>query len=411
MSNIDPAKLTNILTLTFILLLLILISLLGIFFFLKFYGKYKRTSKEKGTRNLGENNQETKSDVKQITKSYTKDSIEDFLEFDTIEDNMIVQKDHMRYLMAVECQGINYDLMSNAEKVAVEEGFLQFLNTLRHPIQIYIQTRTVNLSDSIEQYSKKVNEIKNKLEAMRENYLSKKASISYSTEEEERDLYEITKQTNLYEYAKDILRDTERTSLNKNILSKKYYIIIPCYPADIETGKFDKEELKNLAFSELYTKAQSVIRTLAACDVIGRIMNSEDLVDLLYVAYNRDESEIYGIDKAMRAGFYELYTTAPDVMDKKMRELRRRVEQQALTLANEKVVQAKTEKQKQVEELQEQFEETVTQRASQILTENEQYLGKKLTKRAKELVEQKGGEEDDKKQVSTTRRKKQATKK
>ena len=54
--------------------------------------------------------------------------------------------------MAIECQGVNYDLMSQIEKVSVEEGFQQFLNTLRHPIQIYIQTRTVNLENSISTY-------------------------------------------------------------------------------------------------------------------------------------------------------------------------------------------------------------------------------------------------------------------
>ena len=30
-----------------------------------------------------------------------------------------------------------------AEKIGVEEGFVQFLNTLRYPIQLYTQTRTV----------------------------------------------------------------------------------------------------------------------------------------------------------------------------------------------------------------------------------------------------------------------------
>ena len=78
-------------------------------------------------------------------KEYTKESIMDFMEFEKIEDNMIVQKKGKRFLMAIECQGVNYDLMSRVEKVAVEEGFQQFLNTLTHQIQIYIQTRSVNL--------------------------------------------------------------------------------------------------------------------------------------------------------------------------------------------------------------------------------------------------------------------------
>ena len=42
------------------------------------------------------------------------------------------------------------------------------------------------------------------------------------------------------------------------------------------------------------------------------------LVDLLYVAYNRDEAEVFSVDRAIRSGYEELYTTAPDILDKKM---------------------------------------------------------------------------------------------
>ena len=65
---------------------------------------------------------------------------------------MIIQKNQTRFLMVVECQGVNYDLMSGVEKNSVEEGFVQFLNSLRNPIQIYIQTRSINLENSLETY-------------------------------------------------------------------------------------------------------------------------------------------------------------------------------------------------------------------------------------------------------------------
>lgn len=97
-------------------------------------------------------------------------------------------------------------------------------------------------------------------------------SGEYPKEELEKEFYEVTKQTNLYEYGKDIVANTERMSLNKNVLSKKYYIIIPYYPEDLGNSAFDKEEIKNLAFQELYTKSQSIIRTLAGCEV-GRKNN------------------------------------------------------------------------------------------------------------------------------------------
>ena len=108
------------------------------------------------------------------TRGYNKQSITKFMEFDKIEDNMIVQKNGNRYLMVVECQGVNYDLMSSMEQTAVEEGFLQFLNSLRYPIQIYVQTRTVNLENSIENYKRRVDEIEGILRRKEAEYESER---------------------------------------------------------------------------------------------------------------------------------------------------------------------------------------------------------------------------------------------
>lgn len=322
------------------------------------------------------------------TRGYNKQSITKFMEFDKIEDNMIIQKNGNRYLMVVECQGVNYDLMSETEKMSIEEGFLQFLNTLRHPIQIYVQTRTVNLNESLEGYRKKLEEVEDDLENKRNQYLKNLQSGEYSKEELEREFYEVTKQTNLYEYGKDIILNTEKMSLNKNVLNKKYYIIIPYYPDELGNGAFDKEEIKNLAFSELYTKSQSIIRTLSACEVSGKIMTSEELIDLLYVAYNRDEAEVFSVDRAIRSGYEELYTTAPDILDKKMELLDKEVEKRALTLINEKVTQVRSRKQQEIEEKEANFGEIIRRRAEALLRQNASYIGKDTTKEAIEMIQE-----------------------
>ena len=147
------------------------------------------------------------------------------MEFDKIDDNMIIQKDGKRFLMVIECQGINYDLMSGLEKNSVEQGFLQFLNTLRYPIQIYVQTRTVNLGSSINTYKERVDEISKQYAAKQMEYNQKARSGQYSEKELSKEKYELIRQKNLYEYGVDIINNTERLSLNKNILSKHYYII------------------------------------------------------------------------------------------------------------------------------------------------------------------------------------------
>ena len=86
-------------------------------------------------------------------------SIYQFMEFDSISNNMIIRKNRTHYTMVIQCNGVNYDLMSEAEKISVEEGFVQFLNILRFPIQLYVQTRSLNLRDIIEEYKKRVDAI------------------------------------------------------------------------------------------------------------------------------------------------------------------------------------------------------------------------------------------------------------
>lgn len=321
-------------------------------------------------------------------KSYSTESVFDFMEFDKIEDNMIITKNGVKYIMVVECQGVNYDLMSQVEKNSVEEGFIQFLNTLRHPVQIYTQTRTINLEGSIQTYRAKVEEIENELEKEKRKYQQMLNSDEYTDEELKAAFFELTKTTNLYEYGKDIIYTTEKMSLNKNVLNQKYYVVIPYYSDELGENDFDQKEITSLAFSELYTRAQSVIRTLGVCGVNGRILDSNSLADLLYVAYNRDDAEVYGIDKAIQAGYDELYSTAPDVLDKKMKALNEKIEQEAFEKANEKVLEAKSDKEKALEKKEESMDDLIAQMAKLIIDQNKNAVGKDIAQSAIEKINQ-----------------------
>ena len=365
-------------TIVLTIILIVMIILLGVLCILYFKSKNKKADKTETTQMQ---NSSTKSTAKTV-KNYSTESVFDFMEFDKVEDNMICTKNGAKYVMVVECQGVNYDLMSEVEKNAVEEGFIQFLNTLRHPIQIYTQTRTINLESSIQTYRNKVKEIEENLEKEKNKYDQMVASGRYTQEQLNAEFYELTKATNLYEYGKDIIYTTERMSLNKNVLNQKYYIVIPYYPEELGENNFDKQEIKNLAFSELYTRAQSIIRTLSVCGVNGRVLDSNSLVDLLYVAYNRDDAEIYGVDKAMKAGYDELYSTAPDVIDKKMKTLDEQIEKAAFEKANQKVAEAKSEKQKALEQKQESQEDLISQLAALIIEQNKTIVGEDVAANA-----------------------------
>ena len=397
MSSQSTPQLIQMLICILIVIIIAVFALVGFLVYLYF--------KEKNTR---ENKEKISPDVEK-TNTQNKQSIFNFMDFDTVRDNMIIQKKGTRYLMVVECQGINYDLMSGVEKTSVEEGFVQFLNTLRHPVQIYIQTRSINLESSLAVYREKVREVEMKLRNMQMQYEQMRESGEYTDEQLKKAFFELTKQSNLYEYGKSILQDTEKMSLNKNILNKKYYMIIPYHSAEAGNDNLDKAELEGIAFSELYTRAQSLIRSISTCGVRGKILKSNELIELLYMAYNRDEAETFGLDKAIKAGFDEMYSTAPNVLKKKMVELDKAIEENAIKLANEKVEQAKTELEKQIEEKEYNMEDLIEKMAKMIIQDNEPYLGTELTEKAIEKVDgvntKEGGKIDGKKKTTRGRKK------
>ena len=389
----------TLLTCTLIGMIVLLIVLVCIYIWIKIKSK-KEEELSKGKISIN------KKEQAEIKKEYNKQSIFKFMEFDSIRDNMIVQKDGKRFLMIIECQGINFDLMSGLEKNSVEQGFLQFLNTLRSPIQIYVQTRTVNLDGSINSYKDRINSISKQYRDKQIEYRNKVNSGRYTQEQLNREKYELTRQKNLYEYSVDIVNNTERLSLNKNILSKHYYIIVPHYVEENPDVHYAKDEVANITFSDLYTKAQTIINSLAVCGVTGKILDSSELAELLYVAYNRDESEIFNLRKALNSGFDDLYITAPDVYENRIKELDNKIREEAMIKANKVAYEAieETEKQRMARKKENELDNLINEMVKSIIKENQEALGKEVVDKAVEIVDEKekkskekiGGEKNEK---------------
>ncbi len=342
-----------------------------------------------------------------IEQNYDIKSVFDFIEFDKVEDNMIVQKNGKRFIMVVKCQGINYDLMSGIEKTSVEQGFIQYLNTLRYPVQIYVQTRTVDLGSSINTYKDKVRVLGDDLAKKEFQYNQNVRSGFISEDELKRQRLEVIKSRNLYEYGLDIVSNTEKMSLNRNILSKQYYIVIPYYPEEANSTDYAKEEISNAAFSELYTRAQSTISLLAVCGINGKILDSFELANLLYMAYNRDEAEVYDLEKAINSGFDEMYVTAPNILDKRMKELDKLIEQEAIKKANEKILEVReqSEKEKALKEKEKEFSNLIAKMSKLILENNRGILGKEVTEKAKEKIDEESKEKEGDADVQKQRQK------
>ena len=379
-------QISNFLTISLVVLVSVFFVLLVILLVLMLKERNQSKSKHTGNNGIPEENKNVKKDIE-----YTKNSIFSFMEFDKIEDNMIIKKNGRQFIMVIECQGVNYDLMSGLEKNSVEQGFLQFLNTLRYPIQLYIQTRTVNLGSSINRYNTRINSIRNEYMRKQMEYNSMINTGEYTAREINNARFELVKAQNLYEYGLDIVNNTEKMNLNKNILKKHYYVVISYVPEDNTNTGYDAEEIKSMAFSDLYTKAQALISSLGVCDVAGKVLDSEELAELLYIAYNRDESETYQLDNALRAGVDELYSTAKNVLDKRMEEIDAEINAQANIKANDAAVEAmmNQDRARRVKQREERMDQLIDEMAKNLLDENEQILGEDVVEEAKKIVSQK----------------------
>ena len=370
-----------------VLLVFVVIALFIVFIVLKKKEKESNNSQEEL---IESSTQPTTTSKTKLAKEYEKKSIFDFMEFETVKDNMIIQKGGKKFLMAIECKGVNYDLMSEVEKAATEQGFSAFLNTLREPIQIYIQTRTINLEKNIANYKDRVDRLRDDIELKEFKLKEYEARPNINPKILKEKQFELLREKNLYSYGADIVTDTKKMSLNKNVLKKKYYIIIKYFyePSDMgEVGLLSDEEVRETAFSNLYTKAASLVRVLSGIGVIGKVLNSFELVELLYNAYNRDDSEVFSVEKALEAGYDEIYIDAENVIDKKIMALNNEAPQRAKEAAQKAIDQVLDERSQELKEIEENIDDIVAELAKQILADEATKIPQDIKNEAIEKID------------------------
>ena len=339
-------------------------------------------------------------------KAQTVGSIKKFMEFDDIVDNMIVRKNRQQYVMVIKCKGVNYDLLSEAEKISVENGFTQFLNTLRFPVQLYIQTRSLNLKDTVDFYTSKVEGMKQEIDNI--DIQIKKAKLSGDINLQERLEFDKRRKMNVLEYGADITDYIGKMSLNKNVLQQNTYVVVSYYTSEIggDLSNYSKQEIDNMCFNELYIRTQAVIRGLANAEVYGKMLDSEELAELLYIAYNRDDAEILQLRKALDAEYDSFYSTAPDIMQKKIQKLQAEVEEEAISLATESMLEAD-----RLLMMQRRKKKMVKERAVEIVEDYRDQMEKDLYLETKKQISEYDTSEDNKPTVELEKPKRTRKKK
>lgn len=378
----------------FIVFIMILLVIFYIYLMKPKAEKIKKESEEELIEDKTQREKKIEPNYGKYTGNLTRESIFEFMEFDEIVDNMIVRKNGNQYIMILQCNGVNYDLMSEQEKISVEEGFVQFLNTLRFPIQLYIQSRTLNLRDIIDEYKSRIDNLTIEIDKI--DTKIEQAKIMGNKALKEKLEFEKRRKINILEYGVSITDYVEKLSSNKNVLQQRTYVVVSYYSAEIGGGleRYSKEEIYNMCFAELYTRCQNIASALGNSQITCSILDSEELAELLYIAYNRDEAELLQLSKALDAQYDSLYSSGKDVIKKKQEKLDQEINIAAIDMATDSILKA--DRKKQIEDLEFAIskEEKIRQRANELLDTYENQLDPRVYKLAKEEVKNSGPKEE-----------------
>ena len=373
MNSLSQIEILNLIMIGIIAIIGIL-SLIVVFIIIKMRLKEKQRIEENSSKIIGEKNNNQAKKINLITRDGKEiDSIYKFMEFDSITDNMIIRKNREQFIMVIECKGINYDLLSNDEKSAVELGFISFLNTIRTPIQLYVQTRKLDMSNLLNSYSRRT-------DAMLEEVRKIDAQIQLAKQNGNDELvkklsFDRKRKMNIVEYSESIEEYTNKINDSQYMLQQKTYIVVSYYASEIgETKKYSDIELNDLVFSELFTRTQTILNALTSSEITGKVLNSEELAELLYVAYNRESSDTYTLKNALDAQYDRLYSTAKDVLETRKQELKKQIETEAMKLATNSITKAD----EQLREERKQKAIEIKKKAESIMADYKEDLSKEL---------------------------------
>ena len=210
----------------------------------------------------------------QDSKKDTPISTQATLLISELRDNVVIMKDGS-FRAVVACKSINFDLMSDVEREAVEYSYQNFLNSLKFTTQILVRSQRVDIRPYIE-----------KLSEIRRNNDNMLLGVLMD----------------------DYINFIDILSQEANIMDKSFFIVIPYYTsADAEKVL---QQTKNLfksfnntkapevtridratydkALSELNNRVDSVVSGLFQIGINAVRLNTKELAELYYNFNNPD---------------------------------------------------------------------------------------------------------------------------
>jgi len=186
-----------------------------------------------------------------------------------IRDSVLIMRNGS-LRMILEVSAINFELRSEEEQTAILQNFQRFLNSIDFPLQIVINSRRFDIAEYLKTVNQAAEQLTNEL---------------------------------LKAQAGEYIKFIEELSQLSNIMSKKFYIVIPFYVLETPSGKGILDSFKNVFKSsaknqdlaedklqayktQLLQRADLVFDGLVGLGLKTKILRDQEIMQLFYELYN-----------------------------------------------------------------------------------------------------------------------------
>lgn len=205
----------------------------------------------------------------------TKASTQEHLDIEDIRDNIIIMKNNGAAAV-IQTTAVNFDLLSEVEQDSTIASYSQLLNSLSFPIQVVIRSKKMDISTYLENLS--VVEIRQTNPYLKEQI------------------------KNYRQYVSDLISKNE-------VLDKRFYLVVPFQDISLKPGtsllgillkffgleqkkttRINKRYLLDKAKIALEPKIDQIVKQLSRVGIKGRVLTTQELVELFYDIYNPTSS-------------------------------------------------------------------------------------------------------------------------
>jgi hypothetical protein len=205
-------------------------------------------------------------------------STQNTLNISEIRDGVVIMGDGT-FRAVIMCKSINFDLMSPQEREAIEFSYQGFLNSLYFPIQIFIRSQKVDLRPYLERMDKiRTGQENMLLGLLMEDYIAFLSDIAQQTNIMDKHSYIVIKYPDSNQDVRKALKQS--TGFFSGLAGM--------FSGGGTSHVVINESTLNNAKTELKNRVQAVMQGLAQAGIQSLPLDTEELIELYYDAYNPD---------------------------------------------------------------------------------------------------------------------------